>query len=181
MISLDGVVVTPLKPHRDHRGVFTEAFRAQWPTGIVPVQWNVVASNPNVMRGFHVHVTHADYLLVFSGSLLLGLKDMRTASPTFGHVEMTTLKPDAPAAIMIPPGVGHGFYFMEQSLHLYSVSEYWDLADEFACKWNDPDIGLEWPTKNPLLSERDTNACSFAEMAESYRLAIARKENPRSS
>ena len=164
MPALDGVVFTKLEPHADHRGAFTELFRASWPTDSTPVQWNVVSSDANVLRGFHVHVEHGDYLTVIFGELFLGLKDVRRNSPTEGCVDVRVIRATDPVAVTIPSGVAHGFYFPTPSTHLYSVSHYWNPDDELGCRWDDPDIGIAWPTTAPLLSERDANAGSFAQM-----------------
>jgi dTDP-4-dehydrorhamnose 3,5-epimerase len=173
--AIDGVVVTSLDPKYDHRGVFTEVFRAEWPTGLAPVQWNFVASDANVLRGFHVHVTHADYLVCVHGELVLGLKDIRPDSPTHNRTELLTLRPEAAAGVMTPPGVAHGFYFPKPSMHLYCVSHYWNMADELGCRWDDPDIGLAWPTASPTLSKRDTEAGSFGEMVSRFLSGQARE------
>lgn len=166
--AIDGVVVTALQAHEDDRGAFLEAFRAAWSTQIAPVQWNVVKSEPNVLRGLHVHVRHSDYLLCVSGELLLGLRDIRPWSPTHNRTELLTLRGDDPAAVTMPPGVAHGFYFATHSIHMYAVSHYWDTADELGCHWADPAIGLTWPTQSPRLSDRDKNAASFAEMTKTF-------------
>jgi dTDP-4-dehydrorhamnose 3,5-epimerase len=58
-------------------------------------------------------------------------------------------------SLIIPAGVAHGFYFLEQSLHVYAVSAYWDQEDEIGCHFADPGLGLVWPTATPRLSARD--------------------------
>lgn len=178
MSILHGVIVTPLDPKPDHRGVFTEVFREQWPTACAPVQWNIVRSRANVLRGFHVHITHADYLMALSGELLLGLRDIRPESPTFNRTDTMLLSDERPMAVTLPPGVAHGFYFAEPSIHLYAVSHYWNTADELGCRWNDPDIGLGWPTASPELSERDANAGGFEEMVDSFLLGREGAQTP---
>lgn len=169
MFSLQGVVVTRLEPHEDSRGRFTEVFRASWPTGVEPIQWNVVTSAANVMRGFHVHTRHSDYLTCVSGALLLGVKDIRAGSPTEGRAEMHWLRPEDGVAVTVPPGVAHGFYYEQPSVHLYSVSEYWNHDDELGCHWNDADIGLNWPCTAPQTSDRDRDAGTFADMVAAFR------------
>ena len=163
-----GVVLTPLTPHRDDRGTFVEAFRASWSTDIVPVQWNVVTSGAGVLRGVHVHRRHADYLTVLSGTMVLGLHDLRRGSPTRGRSAMLTIEAQEPRAVTIPPGVAHGFCFPEPSVHLYAVSHYWDKADELGCRYDDPALGLHWPIVDPTLSSRDEAAGTLAEMERTY-------------
>jgi dTDP-4-dehydrorhamnose 3,5-epimerase len=169
MLTTQGVIVTRLQPHNDERGSFIELFRKSWLTNISPVQWNIVHSNANVMRGFHAHVDHYDYLMCAAGSLLLGIKDIRPGSLSEGHAELILLKAEEYLAVTIPPGVAHGFYFARPSTHIYAVSEYWNRDDELGCRWDDPQIGLNWPCATPELSERDREAGSFAAMVDAFR------------
>ena len=169
MLAPDGVKILRLEPHGDSRGVLTELFRSEWAVGMEPVQWNLVRSRADVLRGFHVHVRHSDYLILVDGKMLLGLKDLRDDSPTSGAVSLLTATSDMPQAFVIPPGVGHGFYFPEPSIHVYAVSHYWNMDDELGCRWDDPDLGVDWPTKTPELSERDINAPSYAQLIDALR------------
>ena len=164
MDRIHGVGRRPLAMHADSRGAFTEAFRNSWGTGIEPVQWNLVRSHPGVLRGVHVHLRHDDYLIVVSGSATIGLRDLRRDSPTEGRTAMIELRGDALTALTIPPGVAHGFYFREPSIHLYAVSDYWNAADELGCHWADPDLQLRWPTVSPTLSPRDASAPSLQDL-----------------
>jgi dTDP-4-dehydrorhamnose 3,5-epimerase len=153
-----GVRLTALTMHKDERGIFTELYRAAWPTGVRPIQWNVVASEANVLRGTHVHIRHDDYLMVIKGRASVGLKDLRRGSPTEGLAALVPMSGERLTAITIPHGVLHGFYFHEPSMHIYAVSEYFDMADELGCHWADPDLGLDWPDIAPMLSARDAGA-----------------------
>jgi dTDP-4-dehydrorhamnose 3,5-epimerase len=159
-----GVRLSALETHTDHRGQLTEIFRADWDTGIAPVQWNVTTSNPDTLRGVHVHVRHVDYLVLLSGRATFGLRDLRTGSPTAGLVSLVDVTGSELRTLTIPPGVAHGFYFHEHSLLVYSVSHYWDVDDEFACRWDDPELGIPWPTTSPLLSERDASSPPLSTM-----------------
>ncbi|MFN8131493.1 MAG: dTDP-4-dehydrorhamnose 3,5-epimerase [Solirubrobacteraceae bacterium] len=151
-----GAALRPLEPHDDERGTFTELFRAEWLAGIsAPVQWNAVRTEPGVLRGVHVHPRHDDYLVVCSGRATVGLADLRPDAPTAGLAMCVELCAQAPAALTIPHGVAHGFYFHEPSLHVYAVSHYWDPADELGCHWQDPALGIPWPQASARLSPRD--------------------------
>ncbi len=151
----EGVVLTPLVPHTDDRGVFTELHRLEWATGVEPVQWNAVRSQAGVLRGVHVHVRHDDYLVVFGGRATVGLADLRDTSPTFGLATCVEMDGGAPAGLSIPHGVAHGFLFHAPSLHIYAVSHYWDVTDELGCRWDDPELGIPWPACSPRISPRD--------------------------
>ena len=158
-----GVSLLDLRPHADDRGVFTELHRDEWQTGPRPVQWNAVRSNANVFRGVHVHRIHADELVVLDGVMLLGLHDMRRDSPTHGLSVIVELRGDAPRSAGIPPGVAHGFFFPVPSLHVYAVSRYFDPEDDLACRFDSPELNLDWPMTTPRLSKRDAEAGTYGE------------------
>jgi dTDP-4-dehydrorhamnose 3,5-epimerase len=160
-----GVTVTPLDMHPDARGVFTEVFRASWDVHFSPVQWNVVQSAQGVLRGVHAHTVHDDYLVLLSGHATVGLYDLRPGSPTLGMGVTIELTPDPITAVGIPRGVAHGFYFHAPSLHIYAVSHYWDPADELGCHWADPQLAIQWPNRDPILSVRDANLGPLADLA----------------
>lgn len=154
----DGVQVRELRAHSDERGAFTEIFRRQWELGVDPVQWNVVHSEAGVLRGVHVHPRHDDYLTVVAGRAVIGLSDLRPQSPTRGLAALVELDERDPGAIRIPHGVAHGFLFLERSVHVYAVSDYWDPDDELLCRFDDPELGIAWPRRPASLSERDADA-----------------------
>jgi dTDP-4-dehydrorhamnose 3,5-epimerase len=158
------VIWRDLKTHSDHRGDLTELFRAEWQNGPAPVQWNFVRSQKHVLRGVHVHPQHDDYLIVLQNRVVLGLKDLRWDSPTHNLTSIVELEGERLSAIHIPHGVAHGFYFPSDALYLYSVSSYWDLSDELRCRWDDPELGLNWPTESPVLSDADNTAGTLSEM-----------------
>jgi dTDP-4-dehydrorhamnose 3,5-epimerase len=158
------VSLLELTPHADDRGVFTELFRVSWEPGVAPTQWNAVRSEPNVLRGVHVHLRHTDYLTVVAGKATIGLHDLRSGSPTEGLGTTVELDATAPAALVIPVGVAHGFYFHEPSIHVYAVSHEFDPADELGCRWDDPALDIAWPCTDPLLSERDQGLGPLTEL-----------------
>lgn len=169
----DGVRLVQLTPHADERGVFTEVFRASWDLEVAPAQWNVVSSRPNVLRGVHAHWRHTDYLLLASGRATIGLHDLREDSPTVGAGAAVELSGGPEAALVIPPGVAHGFYFHEPSIHVYAVSHEWDPADELGCRWDDPGLGIAWPCRDPQLSVRDQALGTLSELCDAVRAALA--------
>jgi dTDP-4-dehydrorhamnose 3,5-epimerase len=154
----------PLEPHRDERGVFTELYRVEWATGVEPVQWNSVRSEAGVLRGVHVHIRHDDYLTVPFGRASVGIRDLRRDSPTEGLATVVELGAERPAALVIPHGVAHGFYFHEPSLHVYAVSEYWDPEDELGCHWADSELAIPWPVDSASVSERDEQSPPLSDL-----------------
>lgn len=153
-----------LTTHADDRGSFTELFRDEWGLPVAPVQWNAVHSAEGVLRGVHVHTRHADVLTVVAGRAAIGLHDLRPGSATEGRAAIVELTGDDMATIAMPPGVAHGFCFVEPSVHVYAVDRYWDVTDELGCRWDDPGLGIDWPIEEPLLSRRDADLGSLDEL-----------------
>jgi dTDP-4-dehydrorhamnose 3,5-epimerase len=162
-----GVSLRSLQTHHDERGSLTELFRASWETGIDVVQWNYSESEAKVLRGVHVHLKHADYLILLRGRATIGLRDLRSGSPSESMTALVEMQGTKLHALIIPPGVAHGFYFHEPSAHLYAVSEYWDKRDELGCRWADPELEINWPDVAPFISERDAALPSLRELMES--------------
>ena len=165
------VTFYPLTTHYDDRGDLTEIFRNEWTKNKLPVQWNFVRSKPHVLRGFHLHYVHTDYLMLLDGTMILTLKDLRPNSPTLDVSDSIEVKSDVPVMICIPPGVGHGFYFPVLSSHVYAVTDYWNVEDELACRWDDPELNISWSIADEsslLISKKDKEAPSFKEMLEIF-------------
>ncbi|MCH7826883.1 MAG: dTDP-4-dehydrorhamnose 3,5-epimerase family protein [Bacteroidetes bacterium] len=163
-----GVILNSLQSHSDERGIFTEIFRESWVKDYRYIQWNVVKSNLGVMRGVHIHKKHFDYLTIVNGSALIGLHDMRKNSSTFQLSVFVDSKGSKLNTLIIPPGVAHGFYFFEPSIHLYAVSEYWNIEDELGCHFLEKQLKLDWPNKSPILSERDKNLPNYEQLLQKF-------------
>lgn len=163
-----GVKLIPLLMHHDNRGMVAELYRKEWDISLEALQWNISHSKSNVLRGVHLHPKHLDYLIVLKGHMTLYLHDVRPASASKGKTFVIDLKADILQAIVIPTGVAHGFYFNEDSTHIYAVSEYWDEEDELGCMWNSPELNISWPTHNPILSAKDQHALTYDAMIQAY-------------
>jgi dTDP-4-dehydrorhamnose 3,5-epimerase len=162
-----GVGLRSLQAHQDQRGSLTELFRVSWNPETEAVQWNYVESKRAVLRGVHVHIKHSDYLVLLSGHATIGLRDLRHDSATAGVTALIEMHGTDPHALIIPPGVAHGFYFHEPSSHIYGVSEFWDPQDELGCHWADPALEISWPNATPVISARDAALPSLRTLVES--------------
>ncbi|MEA2720215.1 MAG: dTDP-4-dehydrorhamnose 3,5-epimerase [Candidatus Eremiobacteraeota bacterium] len=166
---MDGIELVTLHTHTDARGSLTELFREDW-VDDRPVQWNLVRSRPNTLRGVHVHVRHADYVVPIAGTLVVGLCDLREESASFKTSRIVELSSERPALLKIPPGIAHGFCFLDEMTFSYGVTSYWDpVEDELGCRWDDPGLDLQWPVTSPLLSARDAAAQPLAVLLEELR------------
>ena len=176
--SLAGVSYGTLVRHGDERGSFRELWRSSAFGPLDPaatgetddvrggreprfVQANVSVSAPGVLRGLHCHRRQLDYWVVLSGRAFVALVDVRPAVARSGppHVETRELAPDD--WVVIPAGVAHGFLALERLEVLYLVTNEYDGSDELGFAWDDPAVGVPWPTLattadgRPILSERD--------------------------
>jgi dTDP-4-dehydrorhamnose 3,5-epimerase len=169
----DGVVRKALRTFPDDRGDFTEFFRNEWQTSPVPVQWNISRSRANVLRGVHVHTRHWDYLCVTNGEIFVGLHDLRATSSMATRTAMLRLHGSELEVLAIPPGVAHGFYSVDHSTYVIGASSYYDPTDHRRCRWDCPELGLDWPCDGPDLSPADQKAPSYGELADGFRAAMA--------
>lgn len=153
--ELHGVVFRPLVEHQDSRGSFTEFFQETWDIGISPVQWSVVQSKPGVFRGLHLHWRHDEYFCLVSGHCLVALYDVRHASPSRGDFVLYEFGDNNLYCVSFPPGILHGLYYFQTSIHLQAVSEsylHYQNDDNLGCRWDDPALNIPWPFSDPLLS-----------------------------
>ncbi len=150
------MVALELTAHPDDRGSVTEVFRQSWLKRERPmVQANLSISRPGVLRGLHFHREQSDYWCAAAGTAFVGLYDLRRGSPTEGTKQELGLGGQVGRALLIPPGVAHGFYAESDLSLVYLVDAYYTGQDEFGLAWDDPDVGIDWPTRDPVLSERD--------------------------
>jgi dTDP-4-dehydrorhamnose 3,5-epimerase len=176
---LDGPVLFAPKVHGDERGFFMETYRADtWaaaglPTGFV--QDNHSRSRRGTVRGIHfqTHPGQAKLVRVARGSVLDVVVDLRRGSPTFGEWEGHVLDDERGLELFIPVGFGHGFCVISDVADfVYKVTSYFDPATEKGFRYDDPDVGIEWPEVELLYSERDRTAPRLAEIADSLPFSV---------
>lgn len=154
--AISGIELLSLKENVDSRGSFTEYHQTGWGGDFDPAQFSMVKSQRNVMRGCHLHWHHDEYIAIITGAVAVGLKDVRQGSPTEGVWGVFNLYEQDPAALIFPRGLVHGWYFLEDSIHLQATSrtssEYYD-TDNLRVHWRDPDLGIPWPSGKAIVSE----------------------------
>jgi dTDP-4-dehydrorhamnose 3,5-epimerase len=165
-VGIDGVLLFDLVTHRDLRGSFTEDYRASWiDGGREMVQGNISVSRANVLRGLHFHRVQSDWWTFYTGVAVVGLYDLRTGSPTEGKgVALRLDTSQAFNGLYIPPGVAHGFYAETDLMLHYMVDNYYTGDDEFGVTWDDPGLGIDWPSHEPILSDRDRSNPSLEDV-----------------
>ena len=128
-----------------------------------------------VVRGAHVHVDYHEFYTLPRGRVLLGLSDIRRASPTYRtSVQIEWADKDG-FAVAIPPGVAHVVLFEEDSVLAFGLSDYWKAEyDVVGCQWDEPDLSFKWPTRPVVRSRRDAMAGSYGAMLQHYEELFAR-------
>ncbi len=159
---LSGAKVIEPDVFGDHRGFFLESWNARrYAEHGLPghfVQSNVSRSAKNVLRGLHFQQPQAQGKLVYvlEGAVFDVAVDIRHDSPTFGQWYGVTLSADNFRQFYVPEGFAHGFCVLSDSaLFAYHCTTGYAPEYDAGICWNDPDIGIQWPIEQPVLSEKD--------------------------
>jgi dTDP-4-dehydrorhamnose 3,5-epimerase len=158
----DVLLVHPTR-HVDPRGYFEETYRrsAFEQAGIAAefVQDNFARSSKNVLRGLHYQLppaAQAKLVGVAAGRIFDVAVDLRAGSPTFGRWVGCTLDAEKRALLWIPEGFAHGYVVLSETADVvYKVTAEYSAQLDRGVRWNDPAIGIEWPVRDPIVSERD--------------------------
>jgi dTDP-4-dehydrorhamnose 3,5-epimerase len=169
--DVPGVLLVEPAVFGDVRGFFVESFQAQRyaEAGIAGpfVQDNHSRSRRGVLRGLHYQLRHPQGKLVWvtRGEVFDVAVDIRRGSPTFGRWVGVTLSEDNHRQLYLPPGVAHGFCVLSETADfLYKCTDFYRPEDEGGVLWCDPDLGIHWPTLDPLLSEKDQRYAKLVEV-----------------
>ena len=163
--EIDGLFVIEPKVFGDSRGYFMETYNQsdmhEAGLDMVFVQDNQSMSRQGVLRGLHYQKRHPQGKLVrvISGTVFDVAVDLRPGSATFGKWCGVTLSAGNHRQFYIPEGFAHGFYVLSETAEFcYKVTDFYRPDDEGGVRWNDPDIGVDWPLLEGvpvLLSEKD--------------------------
>ena len=167
--EIDEVALIEPTVHGDERGFFVETFRANefasLGIDVEFVQENASRSGARVLRGIHLQRGQAKLVRCARGAIFDVAVDLRPDSPTYRRWEGYELDDVDHRQLFIPDGFGHGFCVLSDSADvLYRVSSYYDQELESGIAWDDPEIAIDWPVRDPVLSDRDRNAPPLAEV-----------------
>jgi dTDP-4-dehydrorhamnose 3,5-epimerase len=169
--KLDGILLIEPKLYSDDRGFFLESFEQKkyQDLGMVEefIQDNHSRSQKNVLRGLHFtkNKPQAQIVTVIRGSIFDVVVDIRKNSPTFGQWFGTELSSEGTRQIYMPHGFAHGFCVLSECADLhYKVSQRYDSTDDGGLIWNDDQIKIDWPIKNPIVSLKDQNNRKLVEI-----------------
>ena len=157
----------------DDRGFFFETYRrneyADLGIEVEFVQDNHSRSVRGTVRALHFQVQpgQAKLIRVARGAIYDVAVDLRRDSPTYGRHEAFELSDENAQQIFIPAGFAHGFCVTSAEADVaYKVSSYYEQSTERGIAFDDPEIGIPWPTDKPLVSDRDRTNPRLAEIAD---------------
>jgi dTDP-4-dehydrorhamnose 3,5-epimerase len=167
------VIVLEPAIHGDSRGWFQETYRESVlaDLGITDrfVQDNHSRSAKGVLRGLHFQTPSPQAKLVrcARGAILDVVADIRRGSPTYGQWEAWQLDDETGRQLYCPVGFAHGFVVLSDVADVvYRCSDYYDPQGDRGIRFDDPTIGVEWPGGDHLVSDRDRDAPTLAEIAD---------------
>lgn len=155
---------------RDHRGRFLELWhRDRYPDLPEFVQDNLSTSHRGVLRGLHFQHPEGQGKLVtvLRGEVFDVAVDLRRGGPTFGRWWGTRLSAEDHRQLWIPEGFAHGFVALaDVSVVSYKCTSFYAPSTERTLRWDDPDVGIQWPVAGPELSEKDRAGRPLADFDE---------------
>lgn len=162
--KISEVIIIEPDLYGDERGFFLESWHANlYAENGIPnqfVQDNHSRSRKGVLRGLHYQLNNPQGKLVrvTSGAVFDVAVDIRQGSPTFGEWVGVELSAENHRQVYIPPGFAHGFAVTSDSADfLYKCTDFYSPTDEYGLMWNDPEINIEWPDLDFIISDKDQN------------------------
>jgi dTDP-4-dehydrorhamnose 3,5-epimerase len=171
-LALPEVILVEPDVHRDPRGFFLETYHLEkYRAGGIPgpfVQDNHSRSIQGTLRGLHAQRRRPQGKLVraVNGEMFDVAVDIRRGSATFGRWVGVRLSGENFQQLYIPPGFAHGFCVLSAVVDVeYKCTDFYDPADEIGLAWNDPDVGIEWPVRDPTISDKDRRLSALKDLA----------------
>jgi len=169
--KLERVLLVTPQVFGDDRGFFMETYNQQKAKDLgLPdtfVQDNHSKSSKGVLRGLHYQAPQwqGKLVRVVSGEIYDVAVDIRDGSPTFGEWVGFTLNADNKQQLYVPEGFAHGFVVTSDTAEVvYKCTSLYEPSQEGSVLWNDPEIGIDWPIDEPLLSQKDMVGQKLADL-----------------
>ena len=146
----------------DFRGdIFTTYKKKEFPYDVDFVHDKYSTSRKGVLRGLHGDFETTKLVSCLYGEMYFVVVDCRPDSPTYLEWDWLIFDDRGRKQVLMPPGFANGFYVLSDSaLFSYKLSypnDYVDVGGQFTLRWDDPRIGIHWPSSSPILSQRDAN------------------------
>ena len=166
-----GVKVFQSKIYKDSRGLFKENYKKKFLKNKNFIFGCMSKSNKNVIRGLHLQTKFPQekYVSVLKGAIIDVILDLRKNSNTFGKHFKIILSDNNGKSIFIPHGFAHGFLGLKkENIVYYTCTNYRSRKHEIGLLWNDKDLKIKWPVKNPIISKKDKKNLKFKEFKKLY-------------
>jgi dTDP-4-dehydrorhamnose 3,5-epimerase len=175
--DITGLLIIEPDVFGDERGFFMETYhKKRYAEAGLPadfVQDNLSLSQKGVLRGLHYQAPpfgQGKLISVLRGRVLDVAVDIRFGSPTFGKHGAIELSAENKKQFFIPEGFAHGFLVLEDdTLFSYKCTNVYSKEHDRGLRWNDPALGIEWGTEDPILSEKDALQPFLSEIGEDFR------------
>ena len=164
--KFSGLKVIQSKSYKDSRGLFKEDYKKKFFKNKNFVFGCTSSSKKNVIRGLHLQTKNSQekYVSVLKGAIFDVVVDLRKKSKTFGKHFKTILSDKNAKSIFIPSGFAHGFLALKkENIIYYTCTNYRSAKHEVGILWNDKDLKIKWPVKNPIISKKDKKNLKFTE------------------
>ena len=176
--QLEGPILIEPVVHGDHRGFFLETYRRNVLADLgIPdefVQDNHSRSGRGVLRGMHFQQGMAKFVRCARGAIVDVVADVRRGSPAFGLWEAVELSDENGRQLYVPDGFAHGFCVLSEVADvIYKCSTYYDPELEGGFRFDDPEVGIEWPDVELTVSDRDRAAPLLAELESALPVSYA--------
>ena len=169
--KFSGLKVIQSKSYKDNRGLFKEDYKKKFFKNKNFVFGCTSSSKKNVIRGLHLQTKRSQekYVSVLKGAIIDVVVDLRKKSKTFGKHYKIILSDENAKSIFIPAGFAHGFLALKkENIIYYTCTNYRSVEHEVGILWNDKDLKIKWPIKNPVISEKDKKNIKFTEFKKLY-------------
>jgi dTDP-4-dehydrorhamnose 3,5-epimerase len=174
-LKIQGSYELTLEPIRDERGFFSRAFSAKEFSQLTGQEFQLTQSDisfskhKGTLRGMHFQLNphgQAKIVRCVRGALFDAFVDLRPQSPTYGKWEARELSSENRVALYIPEGCAHGFITLTDDVEIhYLCSKDYHPASYRSLRWDDPHVGILWPIQPTVISPKDADAPTLAQLA----------------
>ena len=169
--KFSGLKVIQSKSYRDNRGLFKEDYKKKFFKNKNFIFGCTSSSKKNVVRGLHLQTKYSQekYVSVLKGAIFDVVVDLRKKSKTYGKHFKIILSDKNAKSLFIPAGFAHGFLSLkEENIIYYTCTNYRSARHEVGILWNDKDLKIKWPIKNPVISKKDKENLKFTEFKKLF-------------
>jgi len=175
--KIEGLFEINLEPHKDHRGFFMRTYDEKiFGNHRLCKSWvqesHSYSKKKGIIRGLHFQFPpYAETKLIrtVTGEIFIVVLDLRKSSTTYGKWDSMIISENNNKMIYIPRGFALGMCTLTDNCTLlYKIDNYYAPESQGSIRWDDLDLGIKWPVKDPIISERDSRAISFKEFVDKY-------------